>query len=319
MARTLKDQAAIVGIGQTEFSKNSGRSELQLACEAVRAAIRDAGLEALRRRRHDHLHARHQRRHRDRALGRDRRAHLLQPHPARRRRRARHRAPGRAGGRDRRRRGGRLLPRAERALRAALQPGRRGRHRDQRPDPLELVHALRADDARQLGGDVHAALHARDRLQEQRPRAGGGLDAQARGQQPERVLLRQAAHARGAPELAHDRRPAAPLRLLPGDGRRLRLHRHHARARARPRAARRADPRHRAGGGRRPGGDDELLPRRPSPPSPRWTASRSRSTPPPGSGPRTRGRHHLRRLLLDRALAARELRASAGAARRRTS
>jgi acetyl-CoA acetyltransferase len=45
MARTLKDQAAIVGIGQTEFSKNSGRSELQLACEAVRNAIRDAGLE----------------------------------------------------------------------------------------------------------------------------------------------------------------------------------------------------------------------------------------------------------------------------------
>ena len=29
---------------QTEFSKNSGRSELQLACEAVRAAIADAGL-----------------------------------------------------------------------------------------------------------------------------------------------------------------------------------------------------------------------------------------------------------------------------------
>jgi acetyl-CoA acetyltransferase len=45
MARTLRDQAAIVGIGQTEFSKNSGRSELQLACEAVRNAIRDAGLE----------------------------------------------------------------------------------------------------------------------------------------------------------------------------------------------------------------------------------------------------------------------------------
>lgn len=43
---TLKDRAAIVGIGQTEFSKNSGRSELQLACEAVKAAIADAGLEA---------------------------------------------------------------------------------------------------------------------------------------------------------------------------------------------------------------------------------------------------------------------------------
>ncbi len=44
MPTPLKDEAAIVGIGQTEFSKNSGRSELQLACEAVRAALDDAGL-----------------------------------------------------------------------------------------------------------------------------------------------------------------------------------------------------------------------------------------------------------------------------------
>ena len=36
--------AAIAGIGQTEFSKDSGRSELQLAVEAVHAAILDAGL-----------------------------------------------------------------------------------------------------------------------------------------------------------------------------------------------------------------------------------------------------------------------------------
>ncbi|MDT4918822.1 MAG: 17-hydroxy-3-oxo-4-pregnene-20-carboxyl-CoA lyase [Pseudonocardiales bacterium] len=36
--------AAIVGIGATEFSKDSGRSELRLAAEAVRAAIMDAGL-----------------------------------------------------------------------------------------------------------------------------------------------------------------------------------------------------------------------------------------------------------------------------------
>jgi acetyl-CoA acetyltransferase len=34
----------IVGIGQTEFSKNSGRSELQLAAEAIKAALDDAGL-----------------------------------------------------------------------------------------------------------------------------------------------------------------------------------------------------------------------------------------------------------------------------------
>ncbi len=44
MRTTLKDQAAIVGIGATEFSKNSGRSELQLAAEAVRNALNDCGL-----------------------------------------------------------------------------------------------------------------------------------------------------------------------------------------------------------------------------------------------------------------------------------
>ncbi|PTD20055.1 lipid-transfer protein [Sphingomonas fennica] len=37
-------QAAIVGIGQTEFSRNSGRSEQQLMAEAVLAALDDAGL-----------------------------------------------------------------------------------------------------------------------------------------------------------------------------------------------------------------------------------------------------------------------------------
>jgi len=43
---TTTQRAAVVGIGQTEFSKDSGRSELQLACEAARAAIDDAGLTA---------------------------------------------------------------------------------------------------------------------------------------------------------------------------------------------------------------------------------------------------------------------------------
>ncbi|MGV9709095.1 lipid-transfer protein [Gordonia sp. NPDC003424] len=41
---TLSGQAAIAGIGATEFSKDSGRSELRLAAEAVNAAIADAGL-----------------------------------------------------------------------------------------------------------------------------------------------------------------------------------------------------------------------------------------------------------------------------------
>jgi acetyl-CoA acetyltransferase len=45
MTSALGGRAAIVGIGATEFSKESGRSELSLACEAVAAAIEDAGLE----------------------------------------------------------------------------------------------------------------------------------------------------------------------------------------------------------------------------------------------------------------------------------
>jgi acetyl-CoA acetyltransferase len=40
----LSAKAAIAGIGATEFSKNSGRSELRLAAEAVLAALGDAGL-----------------------------------------------------------------------------------------------------------------------------------------------------------------------------------------------------------------------------------------------------------------------------------
>ena len=44
MTDRLGGRAAIAGIGQTEFSKESGRSELQLACEAIVAALADAGL-----------------------------------------------------------------------------------------------------------------------------------------------------------------------------------------------------------------------------------------------------------------------------------
>ena len=41
----LLDAGAIVGIGATEFSKDSGRSDLRLAVEACEAAIADAGIE----------------------------------------------------------------------------------------------------------------------------------------------------------------------------------------------------------------------------------------------------------------------------------
>jgi len=40
----IKNNVAIVGIGATEFSKDSARSECQMACEAIRDAVEDAGL-----------------------------------------------------------------------------------------------------------------------------------------------------------------------------------------------------------------------------------------------------------------------------------
>ena len=43
---SLHRKAAIVGIGQTEFSRDSGRSEWELAQEAILAALADAGIEA---------------------------------------------------------------------------------------------------------------------------------------------------------------------------------------------------------------------------------------------------------------------------------
>jgi acetyl-CoA acetyltransferase len=44
MTRRSQGATAIAGVGQTEFSKNAGRSETQLAAEAILAALADAGL-----------------------------------------------------------------------------------------------------------------------------------------------------------------------------------------------------------------------------------------------------------------------------------
>ena len=48
MRHSYAARAAIVGIGATEFSKDSGRSELQLALEACAAACEDAGVDPAR-------------------------------------------------------------------------------------------------------------------------------------------------------------------------------------------------------------------------------------------------------------------------------
>jgi 3-oxoacyl-[acyl-carrier-protein] synthase III len=44
LTRTLRDRAAIVGIGQTEMMVQSGQSELALALKAIDLALADAGL-----------------------------------------------------------------------------------------------------------------------------------------------------------------------------------------------------------------------------------------------------------------------------------
>src|SRR5262249_11214184 len=41
---SIRERAAIIGIGQTEFSKEIGLTEHRVACEAIAAAIADAGL-----------------------------------------------------------------------------------------------------------------------------------------------------------------------------------------------------------------------------------------------------------------------------------
>ena len=46
MTPPLRDRTAIVGIGQTAFAKRLEPSELQLACEAIAAALDDAGIDA---------------------------------------------------------------------------------------------------------------------------------------------------------------------------------------------------------------------------------------------------------------------------------
>jgi len=44
LKNNLKDKAAIIGIGETTYSRESGRSELDMAVEAAEKAITDAGL-----------------------------------------------------------------------------------------------------------------------------------------------------------------------------------------------------------------------------------------------------------------------------------
>ena len=139
--------------------RSPGRSELQLACEAVKAAIDDAGLQPSRRRRHGHLHDGHERRDRDRAQRRHRRPDVLQPCAPRRRGGGGHRGAGRDGRGDRHRRRRGLLPRVQRAFRIPVRRRRR-RATDGRDAAVHgELRAVRADDARGVGRPARPALH----------------------------------------------------------------------------------------------------------------------------------------------------------------
>ena len=72
MPHSFSGTVAIAGIGATEFSKDSGRSELRLAVEAVDAALHDAGIAPSEVQGHGDVQLRHQSRHRHRPQPRDR-------------------------------------------------------------------------------------------------------------------------------------------------------------------------------------------------------------------------------------------------------
>ena len=212
-----------------------------------RAGRRRAG--PRRRGRAGHVHHGQHRRDRAGPRARRRRAAVLQPGRLRRRRRLRDRAAGGDGRRHRGRRGGGLLPGAERAVRPPVRPGIPGRacsadllrDRQRLALPDGPVHPGRDR------GDDRPAVHARLRRDQRGLRPGHRRRPAARGGQPEGLVLPAADHARRASGVPVDRRAAAAARLLPGERRRGGRGRDQHRAGPRPAAAAGRDPRRRPG------------------------------------------------------------------------
>ena len=117
------------------------------------------------------------------------------------------------------------------------------------------------------------------------PRPGGGGRPQARGDQPQGLVLREADHPRGAPGISVDRRAPPPPRLLPGDRRRPGAGRHLARACTRPAFGTGGHRGRGAGCGSRPGDDDLATTATISADCPRWPWWRASCGRPPDSGP----------------------------------
>ena len=235
--RGLSGRAAIAGIGQTEFSKESGRTELQLACESVLAALDDAGLQASDV---DGLVTFTMDTSEEMEIGRNLGIGDLSMFT---------RVPyggGAAAG---------TVMQAAMAVAAGVadvvvcyrafneRSGNRFGTATARVTELPLwfvvVRTVRFDDAGRVGCVARAALHGDIRRHERRLRTHCGRRPQARGDESERVVLRAADHARRSPSVAVDRRArAAPARLLPGKRRRGRAGRDVNRTGARSRGSR---------------------------------------------------------------------------------
>ena len=220
----LSRDTAIVGIGQTEFSKHSGRSELQLAGEAVAAAVADAGLTprdidgavTFAMDVNDELSVircagipelRFTARTRGGGGGACATVQLASAAVA-------------SGAAD-----AVVVYRAfnERSGRRFGQPLAENNQVAGDAAGLELVPAVRARHAGQGVRALVPALHAHLRRHQRGLRPLPGRRPQARGDQPGRVLLPAAPHARGPPGVALDRRAhPAQARLLPGERRRRR-------------------------------------------------------------------------------------------------
>ena len=228
----LRGAAAIAGIGATEFSKESGRWELQLSAEATLAALDDAGLAASDV---DGLVT----------FTMDSSAEIAL---------ARELGMGELRFFSRISYGGgaacATVQQAamavatgvadvvvcyrgvQRALGAALRPGAElgrdaGEHQRARQ---RLLLPDGAGHPGRDGGDAGPPLHARVRRHQRGLRPGRGGRPPARRDEPARLVPRAADHAGGPPGLPDDRRPAAAARLLPGERRRGRDRRHLHRA-----------------------------------------------------------------------------------------
>ena len=218
----ISGAAAIAGIGATEFSKDSGRSELRLAAEAASAALADAGLRPADV---DGLVTFTMDSTAEIALARELGVGELTffsqvgygggaacgcVHQA-----AMAIATGAA-------RGGGVLPGAERAFGPPVRPGVAGRGGggDLVRDRQRLALPDGARHARRDRGDDRPPLHARLRGDQRGLRPGHGRGPAARGDQPGGLVLPAAGHAGRAPGVAVDRRAAAAARLLPGERRR---------------------------------------------------------------------------------------------------